>query len=474
MRLVDSAFMKRVKHVHFVGIGGAGMAGIAQVLLNQGFCVSGSDRVRNALVNRLEAMGAQVYLEHKAEQIEKADVLVVSSAVGSDNCEIQAAHESHIPVVHRAEMLAELMRFHEGIAVAGTHGKTTTTSLITSIFSEAGLDPTFVIGGLVHQFGGHAQLGQSKHFIVEADESDASFLCLYPTIAVVTNVDRDHMHQYDYDEQILKKTFVNFLHRLPFYGLSVICWDDPGARSLIPHLKTKVVTYGFLDGADLKAADWRQVGLKSYFDLHRSDGSCWKNVELNLAGKHNVLNALAAIAIADEEGIEREVILKALAHFAGIGRRFQKYGPFRCEGGDYDVIDDYGHHPREMAVTLEAIRQVWPERRVLMVFQPHRYTRTRDLFEDFVKVLSQTDGLILLDVYPAGEDVIPEANGRALARAIRLRGQVEPVFLETVVQVKEQVERMVQPGDVVLFQGAGDIGTLAPLWQSPFSMAVAG
>ncbi len=453
----------RVKHIHFVGIGGAGMSGIAEVLLNLGFKVSGSDLADNAVTRRLAKLGAKVFRGHDAGHVGKADVVVTSTAVKPDNPEVVAARERNVPVVPRALMLAELMRFKQGIAVAGTHGKTTTTSLIASVLAEGGLDPTFVIGGRLEAAGAHARLGSGEFLVAEADESDASFLYLMPVIAVVTNIDADHMETYGHDFEKLKQAFVDFVQRLPFYGVAVLCVDDPHVRAILPRITKPVVTYGTAEDADMRATDIRAVGEQMHFTLVRK-GSRRLAVRLNCAGHHNVLNALAAIAVASEVGVADKAIAKALEEFRGVGRRFQRYGEIPLAGGgSFTLIDDYGHHPVEMAATLAAARGAFPGRRLVLAFQPHRYTRTRDLFEDFVKVLSTVDVLLLTEVYPAGEAPIVAADGRALSRAVRVLGRVEPIFVEDVQALPEALCAVVREGDVVLTMGAGSIGQVPAL-----------
>jgi len=452
--------MGRMRRLHFVGIGGAGMNGIAQVMLNLGYDVSGSDIRANAATQRLEEQGAVVRIGHAAGHVVDADAIVISSAVGEDNPEVVAAREARIPVVPRAEMLAEIMRFRFGVAVAGTHGKTTTTSLIASLLIEGGLDPTYVIGGRLNARGSYAHLGAGEVLVAEADESDASFLYLQPMMAVVTNVDEDHMATYGNDFGRLRSTFVEFLHHLPFYGQAVLCLDDPNVRDLLPEVTRKTITYGEHAEADVRARDIRQSGMTTAFSVVRRGRPPFE-VALNLPGRHNVLNALAAIAVAAELGVEVETIQRALSGFAGIGRRFQAHES--CRFGDSRVllIDDYGHHPRELAATLQAVRAGWPDRRLVLVFQPHRYSRTQDAFDDFVSVLSQADVLVVTEVYAAGEQPIVGADGRALTRAIRARGQVDPVFLEAIDDLPQVLSGMVSDGDVVLTMGAGDIGRVA-------------
>lgn len=452
--------MRRIRRIHFVGIGGSGMCGIAEVLKNQGYDVSGSDLSDGPVTQRLREVGIEVFIGHRGEQVKGADVLVVSTAVNEENPEVQAAREARIPVVRRAEMLAEIMRFRHGIAVAGTHGKTTTTSLIASLLAEGGMDPTFVIGGRLNSAGTNAKLGQSPVLVAEADESDASFLHLTPMIAVVTNIDADHMHTYGGDFDRLKSTFVDFLHNLPFYGLAVLCVDDPVVREIMPRVGRPVTTYGVSEDADVRAVDIRQQGMRTEFICIR-EGRAPLDVVLNMPGHHNVLNALAAIAVATDEGVADARIQAALDKFEGVGRRFQVLYETVVNGQPITLVDDYGHHPREVAATQAAIRAGWPDRRLVTVFQPHRYTRTRDLYDDFVDVLSGTDQLFLLEVYAAGEVPVPGADSRSLARSIRQRGQVDPVYVNNTDALLPLLSNMVQPGDIVLMQGAGNIGALA-------------
>jgi UDP-N-acetylmuramate--alanine ligase len=453
----------KVRNVHFVGIGGAGMSGIAEVLLNLGYAVSGSDLSEGNATRRLAGLGAQVRIGHDAAHVAAADVVVISSAVKPDNPEVVAARARHVPVVPRALMLAELMRLKQGIAVAGTHGKTTTTSLAASVLAEGGLDPTFVIGGRLESAGAHARLGAGEFIVAEADESDASFLHLQPVISVVTNIDADHMETYDHSIDRLKQAFVDFVERLPFYGVAVLCNDDANVRSIMPRLTKTVVTYGLGECAQIRARSVSADGGRMRFRVQRMNGKRLPDLDvvLNLPGLHNVQNALAAIAVGMEVGLEDERIVKALAEFKGVGRRFQRYGAVACRGGRYDLIDDYGHHPVEMAATIAAVRGAFPGRRLLLAFQPHRYTRTRDCFEDFARVLSGVDALLLTEVYAAGEAPIVAADGRALARAVRVLGKVEPVFVEQVADLPAAIETAVRDGDVVLTMGAGSIGTVA-------------
>lgn len=453
--------MRRIKGIHFVGIGGAGMCGIAEVLLNQGYQISGSDLKQSNTTQRLQAMGVTVYIGHAASNAQQADVLVSSSAVAADNPELAAARAARIPVVPRAEMLAELMRYRHGIAVAGTHGKTTTTSMIASILGTAGLDPTFVIGGLLNSAGTNARLGDSRYLVAEADESDASFLHLQPMLAVVTNIEADHMQTYGGDFGQLKQTFINFLHNLPFYGLAVLCSDDPVVREILPSISRPFFTYGFNDEADFTASNVRQAKTVTRFELSRPDGLTNLDITLNMPGDHNVLNASAAIAVASDEGVSDAVIVQSLANFSGVGRRFQVHGEFPVAGGSVLLVDDYGHHPTEVAATIAAIRKGWPEQRLVMIFQPHRYSRTRDLYEDFVAVLASVDVLLMLEVYSAGEEPIAGVDSRSLCRSIRTRGRLDPIFVDDNEQVRGVLQGVVHAGDIVLTQGAGNISSVA-------------
>jgi len=451
-----------VKQIHFVGVGGVGMSGIAEVLLNLGYAVSGSDLADNAVTQRLAKLGARIHRGHAAENIAGADAVVTSTAVADDNPEVVAARERKIPIVPRALMLAELMRLKQGIAVAGTHGKTTTTSLVASILGEAGLDPTYVIGGKLTAAGTNARLGRGDFLVAEADESDASFLYLTPVIAIVTNIDADHMDTYGHDFERLKTAFVDFCQRLPFYGMAVLCVDDPHVASILPRITKPITTYGLSESAQVRAVEPRFEAGQMRFIVKR-EGLADLDVTLNHPGMHNVLNALAAIAVATEVGASDAAIVKALAEFHGVGRRFQRHGEQPAkDGGTYCLIDDYGHHPVEMAATLAAARGAFPGRRLVLAFQPHRYTRTRDCFEDFTRVLSEADALILTEVYPAGEAPIVAADGRALARAVRVAGKVEPVFVEAVADVPATIRELARDGDVVLVMGAGSIGQVAP------------
>ena len=452
--------MRRVSRIHFVGIGGAGMGGIAEVLLNEGYKISGSDIGRNQVVERLTALGAEIVIGHQAENVEGASVIVVSTAINKDNPELIAANDKRIPVVQRAEMLAELMRFRHGIAIAGTHGKTTTTSLIASIFAEDKLDPTFVIGGLLNSAGTNARLGTSRYLIAEADESDASFLHLQPMVAVITNIDADHMETYQGDFEKLKDTYIEFLHNLPFYGIAVMCIDNAVIREILPRISRHVITYGFSEDADVRASNFKQEGGVSYFTVE-IDGEKSLDLSLNLPGQHNVLNALAGITVAKDEGVSDQAIKKSLKEFAGIGRRFEQLATISTESGKMALIDDYGHHPSEVKATITAMRNGWPKKRLVMVFQPHRYSRTRDLYEDFVEVLSQVDCLFLLDVYAAGEAVIVSADSKSLARSIRQRGQIEPVYVSDNLQLAPLMASQLKDGDIIITQGAGNIGAVA-------------
>lgn len=449
----------KVRHIHFVGIGGSGMSGIAEVMLNLGYEVSGSDLAENAATRRLAGLGARVDIGHRADNIAAADAVVVSTAVKEDNPEVLAARASQIPVVPRALMLAELMRLKQGIAVAGTHGKTTTTSLAASILAEGGLDPTFVIGGRLNSAGAHARLGSGEFIVAEADESDASFLHLQPVIAVVTNIDADHMETYGHDFGRLKQAFVDFLQHLPFYGAAILCEDDRNLREIMPFISKPIVRYGLAESAHIRAVDIRHEGAQMKFSVLRPGSAPKLDIVLNLPGVHNVQNALAAIAVADEVGVSDAAIVKALADFKGVGRRFQRCGEIALKGGgSFTLIDDYGHHPVEMAATLAAARGAFPDRRLVLAFQPHRYTRTRDCFEDFVRVLTTVDLLLLAEVYPAGEAPIVAADGRALVRAIRVTGALEPIFVEDIGEMPQQIMNVARDGDVVLTMGAGSIG----------------
>nr|ELR5035806.1 UDP-N-acetylmuramate--L-alanine ligase [Providencia stuartii] len=457
--------MRRVRHIHFVGIGGAGMGGIAEVLANEGYQISGSDLAPNAVTQQLTALGATIYFNHRPENVEDASVVVVSTAISAENPEIQAAHELRIPVIRRAEMLAELMRYRHGIAVAGTHGKTTTTAMISGIYAQAGLDPTFVNGGLVKSAGTHARLGSSRYLIAEADESDASFLHLQPLVAVVTNIEADHMDTYQGNFETLKDTFINFLHNLPFYGRAVMCIDDPVIRSLLPRVSRYVTTYGFSDDADVRIVKYEQKGNQGFFTIAR-ENMPELTVVLNAPGRHNALNAAAAVAVATEEGIDDQHILSALIEFQGTGRRFDFLGNYSLrhvngKEGEVMLVDDYGHHPTEVDATIKAARAGWPDKRIVMIFQPHRYSRTRDLYDDFAHVLNQVDVLLMLEVYPAGEKPVPGADSRSLCRTIRGRGQLDPIYVAEPEQVAQLLAQALEPNDLILVQGAGNIGKIA-------------
>lgn len=452
----------KVKNIHFIGIGGSGMSGIAEVLFNQGFEVTGSDLTESAVTKRLMAQGIKVVVGHLAANVDCADAVVVSTAVAQTNPEVVRARERNVPVVPRAQMLAELMRLKQGLAIAGTHGKTTTTSLIASCLAEAGLDPTFVIGGRLNSAGANAKLGSGEFLVAEADESDASFLFLSPVVAVVTNIDADHMETYGHDFEQLKSAFVDFLHRLPFYGVAVLCRDDPNVREIMPRIAKQIVTYGIDGPANLRAENIVADGGTMRFDCVRTNGKITRlPIVLNLPGRHNVLNALAAIAVASEVGADDTAIVRALSGFTGVGRRFQRYGEMPCAGGSFTLIDDYGHHPVEMAATIAAARGAFPGRRLVVAFQPHRFTRTRDCFDDFVKVLCGIDALLLAEVYAAGEQPIVAADARALARAMRVAGSVEPVFVDQITDMAKAIIALAVNGDVVITMGAGSIGNVA-------------
>ena len=454
-----------IHHIHFVGIGGSGMSGIAEVLLNQGYRISGSDLGENAATRRLVSFGAEVFLGHDARYIEGADVIVTSTAVKEDNPEVVAAHAKLIPVVPRAVMLAELMRMKKGVAIAGTHGKTTTTSLVASVLAAAGMDPTFVIGGRLNSAGANAQLGSGEYIVVEADESDASFLNLLPMVSVVTNIDADHMDTYGHDFERLKGAFIEFLHRMPFYGAAVVCVDDAAIRDILPKIARPITSYGFSEDAQLRAVNVRPMGGQMHFTVQRKGGAHPLpdlDVVLNLPGNHNVLNALAAIGIAEELGVADAAVVQALAEFKGVGRRFQRYGEAALpSGGTCTLVDDYGHHPVEMAATLSAARGAFPGQRLVLAFQPHRYSRTRDCFEDFVKVIGLADAVLLAEVYAAGEAPIVAADGRSLARALRVAGKLEPVFVDVIGAMPQAILDNARDGDVVLCMGAGTIGAVA-------------
>nr|WP_276039269.1 UDP-N-acetylmuramate--L-alanine ligase [Proteus mirabilis] len=457
--------MRKVRHIHFVGIGGAGMGGIAEVLANEGYAISGSDLAPNVVTQQLVALGATIYFNHRPENIRDASVVVVSTAISADNPEIIAAREARIPVIRRAEMLAELMRYRHGVAIAGTHGKTTTTAMISNIYAQAGLDPTFVNGGLVKSAGTHARLGCSRYLIAEADESDASFLHLQPMVAVVTNIEADHMDTYHGNFDNLKETFVTFLHNLPFYGRAVMCIDDDVIRTIIPKVGRYITTYGFSEDADVRITHYEQKGAQGFFTISREDMPDL-DVVLNAPGRHNALNATAAVAVATEEGIADEHILAALLNFQGTGRRFDFLGNFSLEHvngqeGEVMLVDDYGHHPTEVDATIKAARAGWPDKRLVMLFQPHRYTRTRDLYEDFATVLNQVDILLLTDVYAAGEAPIPGADSRSLCRTIRQRGKLDPIWVSDVENISSILAGVLTDNDLVLVQGAGNIGKIA-------------
>jgi len=450
-----------IKNIHFVGLGGSGMSGIAEVLLNLGYGISGSDLADSATLKRLASLGMKTFVGHSPEHIEGADAVVTSTAVKADNPEVVAARAKRIPIVPRAVMLAELMRLKQGIAIAGTHGKTTTTSLVASVLAEAGLDPTFVIGGRLNSAGANARLGSGDYIVVEADESDASFLNLMPVMAVVTNIDADHMETYGHDFGKLKQAFVDFLHRMPFYGTAILCTDDPAVRDILGEVSCPITSYGFEEGAQVRAVNVKAHGAQMHFTVQRRNGVVLPDLEvvLNLPGRHNVLNALSAIAVAAELDVDDAALLRALSGFKGVGRRFQRYGDVPAAGGGvFTLIDDYGHHPVEMAATLAAARGAFPGRRLVLAFQPHRYTRTRDCFEDFVKVIAQADAALLSEVYAAGEAPIVAADGRALVRALRVAHQLEPVFVADVWDMPQALAKLVQDGDVVLCMGAGTIG----------------
>ena len=452
-----------IKHIHFVGVGGSGMSGIAEVLCNLGYTISGSDLADSATLKRLASLGIRTYVGHAPEHVAGADAVVTSTAVQADNPEVVRAREMKVPIVPRALMLAELMRLKQGIAIAGTHGKTTTTSLVASVLAEAGLDPTFVIGGRLNSVGANARLGSGDYIVVEADESDASFLNLLPVMAVVTNIDADHMETYGQDFVRLKKAFVDFLHRMPFYGVAILCTDDAAVREIVDQVTCPVTSYGFNEQAQVRAINVRAVGGQMHFTVQRRNGVVLPDMDvvLNLAGLHNVLNALSAIAVAVELSIPDPAVQKALSEFKGVGRRFQHYGDLALPGGGMaTIIDDYGHHPVEMAATLAAARGAFPGRRLVLAFQPHRFTRTRDCFEDFVKVMGSADSVLLGEVYAAGEPPIVAADGRALARAVRIAGKVEPIFVDDIAAMPQSIVDNALPGDVVMCMGAGTIGTV--------------
>ena len=454
-----------IRHIHFIGVGGAGMSGIAEVLFNLGYTISGSDLSDSSTLRRLAALGIQTHVGHSAENVKSADAVVTSTAVKADNPEVLVARSRHIPVVPRAVMLAELMRMKQGIAIAGTHGKTTTTSLVASVLAEAGLDPTFVIGGRLNSAGTNAKLGTGDYIVVEADESDASFLNLLPVMSVVTNIDADHMETYGHDIEKLKSAFVEFLHRMPFYGTAIVCSDDPGVQSIVDQLARPVTTYGLEEGAQIRAIEVRADNGKMHFTVQRRNGVVLPDlpIVLNLPGLHNVLNALAAVSVAVELGVDDAAVLRALAHFKGVGRRFQRYGEVKLlkQAGSFTLIDDYGHHPVEMAATLAAARGAFPGRRLVLAFQPHRYSRTRDCFEDFVSVISQgADTVLLSEVYAAGEAPIVAADGRSLSRALRVAGKIEPVFIDKIEAMAQAIFENAKDGDIVICMGAGTIGAV--------------
>ena len=453
--------MRRIKCIHFVGIGGAGMCGIAEVLLNQGYKITGSDLNKSATTDRLAKMGARIFIGHEAKNVSKADVVVYSSAIDWRNPEIKAAKRDSKPLIARAEMLAELMRYRHSIAIAGTHGKTTTTSIVASVLAAGGLDPTFVIGGLLNSAGTNARLGESRYLVAEADESDASFMHLQPMVAVVTNIEADHMGTYEGDFDRLKKYFIDFLHNLPFYGLAVLCIDDPAVREILPAISRPVITYGFSKDADYRIVEHSQERGSIAFAIQRPGKKRPLKLTLNMPGRHNALNATAAVAIATDEGIADKAIREGIKSFSGVGRRFDVQGEFEHDGGTVMLIDDYGHHPTEVAATMKALREGWPENRLVMIYQPHRYSRTKDLYEDFVDVLTGADVLLLLEVYSAGEKKIPGADSRSLCRSIRLRGKVDPVYVQNESEVRAILSDLLRPGDIVLTQGAGSVGGLA-------------
>ncbi len=463
--------MRRIRRVHFVGVGGTGMNGIAEVLANQGFDVSGSDLQESRATRHLRKLGVKVFIGHNAAQVEGVDVLVVSTAVPEDNPELVQAREARIPVVPRAEMLAELMRFKRGIAVAGTHGKTTTTSLAASLLAEAGMDPTFVIGGVVNAWGSNARLGQGEYLLAEADESDGSFLLLQPTIALITNIDRDHLENYENSFEHLKKAFLEFLHHLPFYGAAILCIDDPEVEALVPHVSRAVVTFGLSESADIRATDLRQDGRNMSFKVQLPQASEPFDVTINLPGIHNVRNALGAIAVAWEIGLDVEAVVDCLREFKGVGRRFAEIGELSFGNGKVRAIEDYGHHPSEIEATITAARQGWPQKRIVAVFQPHRYTRTADLFDEFSRVLSAADIVVLTDIYSAGEESIEGIDSAALCSSIRARGKVDPVLIPNVSELRTNLPALLKDGDLVLLMGAGSIGQVAQeLRDSGFTM----
>jgi UDP-N-acetylmuramate--alanine ligase len=465
----DVPEMRRIKRIHFVGIGGAGMCGIAEVLMNQGYEISGSDLASSVVTERLKAYGAKVFIGHDESQVTDVDVVVTSSAINDGNPEVDAAHKNRIPVVRRAEMLGELMRYRHGIAVAGTHGKTTTTSLIASIFAQAKLDPTFIIGGLLNSAESNGQLGRSRYIIAEADESDASFLHLQPMVAVLTNIDKDHLAYYEGSFDKLKNAFIEFIHNLPFYGLLVVCIDDPVIKSILPQVQRAILTYGLDENADVRGYDLVQTEVTSGFKVERTGFSKDIEISLGLPGRHNVLNALAAIAIASDEGVSDSNIKKGLANFQGVGRRFEVHGKFLISDGDYLLVDDYGHHPTEVKATIDAVRSGWPGNRLVMVYQPHRYSRTLELFDQFVDVLSRVDHLILTEVYSAGEKKLAGATGKDLYQKLVMDGQVSVDYVDKIEDIPKRLDEIVQSGDLVLTQGAGETAKLAQTLKSNWS-----
>lgn len=459
--------MRRIRTLHFIGIGGAGMCGIAEVLLNQGYAITGSDIAESSNTRRLTELGAKVFIGHEAGNIAAADVVVYSSAVAKKNPEMLAAEAAKLPLLARAEMLAELMRYRHAIAIAGTHGKTTTTSLLASVLAASGADPTFIIGGLLTSAGTNARLGESRYLVAEADESDASFMHLLPMVAVVTNIEADHMSTYGGDFDRLKQTFINFLHNLPFYGLAVLCIDDPAVREIMPQVSRPKLTYGFAEDADFRVQNLKQNGGQTHFDVYRAETGETLSLALAMPGRHNALNATAALAVAVDEGLDFAAIAKGIEGFDGVGRRFEVQGDFSFGRQDDErrvratLVDDYGHHPTEVAATISALREGWPERRVVMLFQPHRYSRTHDLYDDFVDVLCEVDALLLLEVYAAGEKKIAGADSRSLSRSIRLRGKVDPILVQDEKTILELLDGLVEDGDIVITQGAGSVGALA-------------
>jgi UDP-N-acetylmuramate--alanine ligase len=464
MTVSSKHFMRRIKNIHFIGIGGVGMSGIAEVFHNLNYVISGSDIAESAMVKHLRGLGIKIHIGHQAENIDNVHVVVISTAIDEENEEIIAAKARRIPIVRRAEMLAELMRFRQGIAVAGTHGKTTTTSLVASVLAQGGIDPTYIIGGKLNSSASHAKLGLSDYLVAEADESDASFLYLQPMMSIITNIDKDHLSTYEGDFERLKQTFIEFLHHLPFYGLAILCIDDPVVREVMNDIARPALTYGESEDADVRITNIVARGAKTAFSVMLPNTKAPLDIVLNLTGKHNVLNATAAISVAYELDVDSQSIITALAEFAGIGRRFQITEDVEVEAGKVMHVDDYGHHPNEIKATVSGIRAAWPEKRLTVVFQPHRYSRTRDLFEDFSQVLSEVDQLILLDVYPAGEKHIKDADGRSLARSIRGRGKVDPVFVEELKNLDEVVKTVLQDNDIFLTLGAGSIGA----WSAKF------